>query len=86
MKLREGEIFMPFTLQENFGAIIMNDAIFTWAKSWAKLGKVAGNWLKSGKIGERNFMQSDFCNLTFAISGNFMQFHAILANFCSKFW
>ena len=57
MKLREGTIFMLFTLQENFGAIIINDAIFTWAKSWAKLGKVAGNWLKLGQIELRNFMQ-----------------------------
>ena len=57
MKLREGRIFMLFTLQEKSGAIIINDAIFTWAKSWAKLGKVAGNWVKLGQIGLRNFMQ-----------------------------
>ena len=57
MKLREGEIFMPFTLQENFRGVIINDAIFTWAKSWAKFGKVAGNWVKLGQIGLRNFMQ-----------------------------
>ena len=71
MKLREGEIFMPFTLQGNGGAIIMNDAIFTWAKSWAKLGKVAGNWLKLGQIGRRKFMQLFWL----------LQFQAIWCNF-----
>ena len=40
MKLRDGEIFMPFILQENLGELLNESNDVQMQKSYAKLGEI----------------------------------------------
>ena len=41
MKLREGEILMPFFLQGKSGEFKIDEAVLKCLKNWLKLGQIA---------------------------------------------